>query len=168
MTLERELKFMMPFGRPIAELEGPDSSVVQLTATYYDTADFRLAGLGATLRFRDNEGWVVKLPVETGGSLISRREIFFDGEADELPDEAAALVSTISRSAELGPVATLTSERRSVALDIGELVDDVVVAHGADGTVLIEFREVELELNAEVSESDAASVLAKLRESEEG
>ena len=35
----------------------------KLVAVYYDTADFRLARAGASLRYRNDEGWTVKLPV---------------------------------------------------------------------------------------------------------
>src|SRR3954465_782340 len=41
----------------------------KLRATYYDTADLRLARSGASLRFRrgDDEPWMVKLPTDAPG-----------------------------------------------------------------------------------------------------
>jgi len=47
---------------------------VSLRATYYDTADLRLARSGASLRFRrgDSEPWTVKLPTDVPGQKIDQ------------------------------------------------------------------------------------------------
>ena len=67
---ERELKFtpgpVVPAARPRRRRAGraaptpPTPSGSQ--AVYFDTADLRLARAGASLRYRNDEGWTVKLP----------------------------------------------------------------------------------------------------------
>ena len=68
-TVERELKFMPAPELDVADIDGLDDELTlepagtkHLRATYYDTADYRLARTGASLRFRDDDGWTVKLP----------------------------------------------------------------------------------------------------------
>src|SRR5690348_6106330 len=79
-TDEIERKYEGPAVRPdlladlpgVAEVRGPDP--LSLEATYYDTADTRLARAGIVLRRReggDDEGWHAKLPANAG----HRREV---------------------------------------------------------------------------------------------
>ena len=76
-----------------------------LEATYYDTADLRLARWGASLRYRtgDGTGWTVKLadgrladgkPADgEDGPALVRREITFPAQAaGPIPAEAGNLV----------------------------------------------------------------------------
>jgi hypothetical protein len=93
-----------------------------LHATYYDTADLRLARTGASLRWRDDQGWMVKLPV-SGGALLTRDEITIEAEPDAAPGTpgtppAAALdlVYALARSAPVDVVAKLVTVRNRVDL----------------------------------------------------
>ena len=124
----------------------------ELVATYYDASDLRLARSGVTLRFRtgDDEGpiWTLKLPTEDGPA--TREELSFEGGRDQVPDEAADLVTAFLRSEMLAPVATLHTTRiRWLLKDAdGELLailadDEVSLLEGLD--VRARFREVELE-----------------------
>ena len=68
-THERELKFtpgpsfrMPDVRRPRPQLRADAPDTVRLQAAYFDTADLRLARAGASLRYRNDEGWTVKLP----------------------------------------------------------------------------------------------------------
>ena len=161
--VEREAKLMAPAGLGLPNLDGlmPGTSaatrpVVRLDATYYDTADLRLARSGITLRHRGGESgpaWTVKLPEVGQGSELVRREIGFEGPADQIPGPAAELVLASTRARLLEPVARLTTVRRPVEIRdaagqlLAEVVDDTVsVSHGRRSAG--RFREVEVELHA--------------------
>ncbi|MFF8472584.1 CHAD domain-containing protein [Streptomyces sp. NPDC015414] len=101
-----------------------DMGVVELDATYYDTADERLAAASLTLRRRtggSDDGWHLKFPVAPGVRDEIRAPL-----SDTVPEELAALVRSRVRGAELVPVVRLRSAR-----DVSHLVD-------ADGTLLAE------------------------------
>ncbi|MGW7527670.1 CYTH and CHAD domain-containing protein [Streptomyces sp. NPDC054783] len=101
-----------------------DKGLVELDATYYDTADERLAAAALTLRRRtggSDAGWHLKFPVEPGVRDEIRAPL-----SDTVPDEIAALVRSRIRDAELVPLVRLRSAR-----DVRHLVD-------ADGTLLAE------------------------------
>ena len=147
--------------------DAPDT--IRLQAVYYDTDDFRLARAGASLRYRNVEGWTVKLPVTQEAGALDRQELHFDGDADDDPPEAALdLVHALARSAPLQPVARLNSVRTRVVLrdeqgaKIGEVVDDEVSV--LDGIRLAaRFRELEVELEEDAPESLEPALLARLR-----
>ncbi len=120
-----------------------------LRATYYDTADLRLARHGASLRFRrgDELPWTVKLPTDTPGT---RHEISRAGSPGTIPGELIALVTAFTRGALLEPGAVLRTTRRVYELRdadgrlLAELDDDTVSV--LDGkTVRLKFREIEVE-----------------------
>jgi CHAD domain-containing protein len=161
--VEREAKLAAPAGLSLPDMAGlvPGASatrlpVARLDATYYDTADLRLARSGITLRHRGGESgpaWTVKLPEAGRGTELVRREIGFEGTADEIPHPAAELVLASTRARALEPVARLTTVRRPVEIRDGtgrllaEVVDDTVsVAHGR--RTAGHFREIEVELHA--------------------
>ncbi|MHC0434001.1 CYTH and CHAD domain-containing protein [Streptomyces sp. O3] len=101
-----------------------DQGVTELDATYYDTADLRLAAAHRTLRRRTgggDAGWHLKLPVSEG----VRDEIRAPLSAT-VPRALAGLVRALVRNAELLPVVRLRSAR-----DVRHLVD-------ADGVLLAE------------------------------
>lgn len=101
-----------------------DKGVVELDATYYDTAGERLAADSITLRRRTgggDAGWHLKLPVAPGV-----RDEIQAPLSDTVPEELAALVRSRIRDAELIPVVRLRSSR-----DLRHLV-------GADGALLAE------------------------------
>jgi CHAD domain-containing protein len=156
---EREVKlsaapaFHVPDLSGLAEgvAAGPEREARQET-TYYDTGDLRLARWGLSFRFRGGEGWTLKLaPDAGGGSVLTREEVTFPGQARKPPDAAVALVRAYLRGAPLEPVARLSTLRRRVALldrdgrELAEVVDDEVSV--LDGRrVAARFREVEVEL----------------------
>ncbi|MER6731009.1 CYTH and CHAD domain-containing protein [Streptomyces puniciscabiei] len=101
-----------------------DKGLMELDATYYDTADERLAAASLTLRRRtggSDAGWHLKVPVEPGVRDEIRAPL-----SDTVPEEIAALVRSRVRDAELVPLVRLRSAR-----DVRHLVD-------ADGTLLAE------------------------------
>lgn len=101
-----------------------DKGVVHLDATYYDTADGRLAAARLTLRRRTggaDAGWHLKFPVAPG----VRDEVRAPLSAG-LPRALAGLVRSRVRDATLLPVVRLRSAR-----DLRHLVD-------ADGLLLAE------------------------------
>ncbi|MET7603001.1 CYTH and CHAD domain-containing protein [Streptomyces avermitilis] len=90
--------------------------VTELDATYYDTADQRLAAHSITLRRRiggDDEGWHLKLPVAD-----DVREEIHAPLSDTVPHHLSSLVRSRIRDAELVPVVRLRSSR-----DIHHLLD---------------------------------------------
>ncbi|GAA2395177.1 CHAD domain-containing protein [Streptomyces coeruleofuscus] len=101
-----------------------DKGVAHLDATYYDTADERLAASSVTLRRRtggSDAGWHLKFPVAPGV-----RDEIQAPLSDTLPGELAGLVRSRVRHGELLPVVRLRSDR-----DVRHLVD-------ADGRLLAE------------------------------
>src|ERR1700756_5206646 len=164
--LEIEQKFDVETGfeRPsfdgLAGVTAAEPVLHHLSATYYDTADQRLAASKITLRRRTggtDEGWHLKLPSEmlTGGAQ-SRREIhapLADGQEGHVPAQLADLVSDVTAGLPLGPIAFFMT-RRTVrnllggASDIlAEVADDQVTARreGSAGQPL-QWREVEVEV----------------------
>jgi CHAD domain-containing protein len=130
-----------------------ETEVVELEATYFDTADLRLAQRRITLRRRTggtDQGWHLKLPVGRG-----ERTEFHEPWTEELsvPDPLSRLVAATTRAAELVPVARLTTTRTAHRLrtDDGqvlvEVADDTVTGEklGDDGQVSA-WREIEAEL----------------------
>jgi CHAD domain-containing protein len=155
--LEEERKFQAEAGFQLPDLSdrlpaGGDVVAREpktLTATYYDTADLRLARAGVSLRHRrgDDQPWTVKLPADVPGV---RREISRTGRAGSPPKELVALVTAYSRGAPLAPAAVVRTVRRAYDLRDGdgrvlaELADDDVSV--LDGrTVRMTFREIEVE-----------------------
>jgi CHAD domain-containing protein len=160
---ERELKLQLPVGAPLPLPDLEAGELRELRAVYYDTADLRLARLGASLRHRNDEGWMVKLPTSTDSALMDRDEVLFEGPPSAPPPGATALVSSFTRGAPVVPVAELCTRRLAVRLDVGELTDDHVVARQPDGAPLAEFRELELELTESADPAAVEHVVARLR-----
>ncbi|GCB49439.1 CYTH and CHAD domain-containing protein [Streptomyces sp. NL15-2K] len=101
-----------------------DKGVAHLDATYYDTADERLAASSVTLRRRtggSDAGWHLKFPVAPGV-----RDEIQAPLSDTLPRTLAGLIRSRVREAELAPVVRLRSDR-----DVRDLVD-------AEGRLLAE------------------------------
>ncbi|MER6715573.1 CYTH and CHAD domain-containing protein [Streptomyces sp. NPDC000877] len=93
-----------------------DKGVAHLDATYYDTADERLAASSVTLRRRtggSDAGWHLKFPVAPGV-----RDEIHAPLSDTLPDDLAGLVRSRVRDSELLPLVRLRSDR-----DVRHLVD---------------------------------------------
>src|SRR5256714_393130 len=158
---ERELKLAAPGSFVVPDLTDDGLGVLamlelpelQLTSTYYDTADLRLARSGVTLRYRAGEEagpvWTLKLPA-AGHDARERDEHSFPGLAEAVPAEATDLVAAFVRSAPIQPVASLETRRKRWMLcsaddhALAELADDQVTV--VDGTrVVARFRELELE-----------------------
>jgi inorganic triphosphatase YgiF len=130
-----------------------------LSATYFDTADGRLAASKITLRRRTggpDEGWHLKLPAGSG----ARREVqepLGTGDLNtgdlEVPEALTARVAEVTGGQPLAPIARLNTERTVVALTgadgrvVAEVADDVVTALRlpAAGDPL-RWREVEVEV----------------------
>jgi CHAD domain-containing protein len=149
-----------------------ESPPVTLRATYYDTADLRLAREGITLRRREggaDQGWHLKLPVPNAdrGTREELQLPLAAAPAGSVPGELADLVTAYVRHGELAPVATLVTERTTRLLQhadgrpLGELVDDTVSVVGAcapgdEERIADRFRELELEMReATTEEADA-------------
>jgi inorganic triphosphatase YgiF len=118
-TQETERKYEAP-----AEVELPDpgrlfdlsvgsQDDVELDATYFDTADLRLARAGVTLRRRvggEDAGWHLKLPIDAD----SRHELQLPlgHSTSQPPARFVAMTRVHTRGASLGPVAELLTRRR--------------------------------------------------------
>jgi CHAD domain-containing protein len=181
MGTEREYKFAVPPDWELPPLHGvasadPGTRREQI-ATYYDTPDLRLTRAGASLRYRDDDGWTVKLPVdERPGAALVRHEQVFRGAPGTPPTAALELVAARVRTARLSPVARIRTTRCLVVLRapsatpasgpeaapaLGVLTDDVctVLQGRAPGT----FRELELELAPDVADDALDGVATRLR-----
>ena len=154
-----------------------------LSATYFDTADGRLQAAKITLRRRTggtDAGWHLKLP--SAGSLpdgtpvpegvSARREVHeplecggTDGAgAPAVPARLASRVAEVTGGLPLAPIATLVTERTTVALNgadgtlLAEIADDQVTARRLPETSAapIRWREIEVEVPAAVPQLQQA------------
>jgi CHAD domain-containing protein len=158
----------------LAEALGPvhvrDDGTVQLSATYYDTFDLRLAKAKITLRRRTggkDAGWHLKLPGDGDG----RRELTAPlGRARSVPVDLLDLVQSLVRNESLKPVATLKTRRHVLTVlsedgqGLIELVDDRVNATrqtAQDGSGPV---EIWRELEAEILEGGDEQALAAVSE----
>ena len=130
-----------------------------LWATYWDTADLRLARNGVTLRHRTGEPggprWTLKLPLPAdegadGNGVLSRREIEVRGPASRVPARASDLVTAYARTAPLAEIAQLRTQRRVWSLldadgRVVGVLDDDDVSVMERGRRISRFRELELE-----------------------
>ncbi|ALG85209.1 CYTH and CHAD domain-containing protein [Gordonia phthalatica] len=147
-SIEVELKFDVDAGLPAPDLTGlvegstvGEPATYLLEATYFDTADTLLAKNRMTLRRRTggtDAGWHLKRPSSVPGGRKETAVDFRDA-ADataetEVPAELRSQVLTVIRSAELVPVATITTDRTvTTVLDadgvsLAEFCEDVVSA----------------------------------------
>jgi len=175
VTIERELKlaaspaFRMPDLADVLEgvrsVRLPDRT---LHTVYLDAADLRLLRWGASLRYREEQGWTVKLPHPDTGTAIVREEITFPGDGGIVPAAALDLLRGALRTADVEPVLQLRTERRTIELRDGA---DSVVAEVADDEVVVvsgsrrqaRFRELEVEQREEGIEGLLDAVVARLR-----
>ncbi|MCR6490234.1 CYTH and CHAD domain-containing protein [Amycolatopsis sp. OK19-0408] len=159
---ERERKYEIVAGSGVPRLIGVAGVETQddpvehlLDASYYDTASFRLARGGITLRRRvggHDAGWHLKLPV----SADERQEIQLPlgGDPNKVPGRLRRLVAAYTLGEKLVPIAHLRTDRFEHRLADGEgrtiatLTDDHVTGEvGGDGAHLDKWRELELELD---------------------
>jgi inorganic triphosphatase YgiF len=145
--------------------------VYHLSATYFDTADGRLAASKITLRRRTggaDEGWHLKLPggLASGEGYSSRLEVQLPlaagGERD-VPAAHASRVAEVTDGLPLAPIATLATERTVVTLTgadgslLAEIADDQVTASRVPATGQpLRWREVEVEVPTESAELEQA------------
>lgn len=145
-----------------------DKGVAELDATYYDTADQRLAAASLTLRRRtggDDAGWHLKLPVSEGVRDEIRAPL-----SDTVPEDLTSLVRSRIREAELVPVVRLRSARdvrhlvdASGALLAEVSVDRVRAERLGGGAGSAEWTEIEVELADEGDPAFLDKVEKKLR-----
>ncbi|MFF4560722.1 CHAD domain-containing protein [Streptomyces sp. NPDC001435] len=145
-----------------------DKGVVELDATYHDTADEHLAAASITLRRRtggSDAGWHLKFPVAPGV-----REEIHAPLSDSLPEELAALVRSRVRDAELIPVVRLRSARdlRHLVDATGRLlaeasVDAVTAERLTEGGGTAQWTEIEVELAEDVDPVVLDKVEKRLR-----
>jgi inorganic triphosphatase YgiF len=127
--------FTMPdFGAlPGYSVTGPER--YDLSATYFDTTDLRLAANRVTLRRRTggtDAAWHLKLPVRPG----TRRELHLplSEGTDTVPSQMQAMVTDITGGGALHPIARLDTTRtvrRLTGTDgqvLAEVADDEVTA----------------------------------------
>ncbi len=147
-TVEREIKLSVRPRFALPKLPGTQLPLRILTATYYDTDNYRLARAGITLRHRveGRKGlWHVKLPRDS-----SRLEIEFRGDHSQPPPPILALLFAHLRRQPLGPIATLRTRRRGIRVGgtarptADVVLDSVAALKGRQ--VLGRLHEVEVEL----------------------
>lgn len=142
---------------------------VDLDATYYDTADLRLARAHLTLRRRTggkDAGWHLKLPA--GGAREEIRRPL--GRGTRVPPDLADLVLARTRGLPLGPVARIRTTRALTTLTTGdgtplvEVADDRVTGERlGEALEVSHWREIEAELLTPGHEKALAAVARGLR-----
>ena len=174
MKLAAAPSFRMPSfaGLADAPTASPEEAE-RLSTTYLDTDDLRLARWGVSLRHRDGQGWTVKLPPETDGTLLVRPELEFAGNGLRPPAAAVDVVRAFIRSKELHPQTRLETLRRRTALRdawgrlLADVVDDeVAVLEGR--RIAARFRELEVEIGDELPPGLLDALLERLRDAGAG
>ena len=179
-NVEREAKLQVPPGFRLPDLGGDGLTATpqderRLAAIYLDTTELHVVRWGCSLRYREGEGWTVKLPAVEEGDLLVRGEHVFAGPPppSRPPEDALDLLRAYVRERRLVPAARLRTRRRSVDLadELGRPVavvtdDEVSVMDGR--RVASRFREVEVELAPGASEEVFADLLDRLREAGAG
>ena len=139
-----------------------------LSATYFDTADGRLAASKITLRRRvggTDEGWHLKLPGEPRlpAGVSSRVEVRAPLDTAAVPERLAARVAKVTGGLPLNPIATLDTERTVVTLTghdgrlLAEIADDAVTARRLPSGEPLRWREIEVEVPAPAPELQRAA-----------
>src|SRR4029079_17426994 len=107
---------------------------------------------GASLRYRSDDGWTVKLPQPGEGTNLVRTECSFPGDSTTPPAAAVDLVRWEIRTAPVDEVAQVRTSRRRVILNdaggskVAEIDDDRVTTESPTAPKR-RFREVEVELS---------------------
>lgn len=176
--IEREVKLSAWPGFRLPDLDGVAEGArtrrretIDLDATYYDTPDLRLGRRGITLRHRRRgarETWTLKLPADGGDEdLLARAEIEVSGPPGDVPPEIDLLVAAHVRTASLTRIAHLLTVRRRTVVEgpggtpLAEIDDDEVSVMDG-GRVAARFRELEVEVAADVDDEVARRVVDRL------
>lgn len=155
---EIEFKFAVHPSFDLPEIQGragvkaiQELESLSLRSIYYDTVDLRLARNGVTLRHRrgeDGSQWTLKLP--TGDKRAAIRDEIDFPTSEDIPPEAAELVTGFTRRASLQQVAVLETKRsrwKLIGNDKAQLAlvvrDEVAVIENE--RIVTRFREIELE-----------------------
>jgi len=125
----------------------------RLDATYYDTAELRLAANRVTVRRRTggtDAGWHVKRPGDGEGRLETQFPL---GSADEVPSEVTETVRPLSGGEPLEPVVRIRTRRTERAVRgpdgtvLALVADDAVTSQAFGATAIVQhWRELEVEL----------------------
>ena len=150
--------FTLPDFRSVPECAGVSAPErYQLSATYFDTGDMRLAAHGVTLRRRTggtDEGWHLKLPVRPG----TRQEVHVPLSAGTgaVPQRLEALVTEITEGMPLHPIGVVETIRTVRRLTgpagevLAEVADDLVTARRSGPPTRqdspLRWREIEVEI----------------------
>jgi hypothetical protein len=159
LVREREAKLLVSADFELPRFDGIGGGIrvaadetVDQRAVYFDTPDLRLTHSGASLRYRSDDGWTVKLPAPGDGSNLVRTEHTFAGSPSEPPAAALDLLRAWIRTAPIDEVAEVRTSRHRLVLNdaagakIAEIDDDRVTTASHRGARK-EFREVEVELS---------------------
>ncbi len=147
-TIERERKLTAAPGFRLPELPGEPMPVRELSSTYYDTPDHRLAAAAITLRHRTEGGrgaWQLKLPHDG-----DRLELEYEGGPRGVPAEVLELLTAPLRGSRPVAVARLRTRRAGVLVRDGDRAVAEVVMDAVDvfegRRITRRFEEIEVEL----------------------
>lgn len=156
---EREIRFdvgdavALPDWARLDGVTSADERGVRFEATYFDTADHRLAAIGATLRRQTgaDDGWLLELPAVDSGRHTVRVGV---GRAVRtVPHRLRTVVAGVAGGQPLTPVGVVTTHRTVHRLLDGEgevlaqVADDTVAADALHGDAPPRtWREVSVEL----------------------
>src|SRR5258705_8967425 len=136
---ERETKFLVSRDFTLPRFDDVDDELrvaadetIEQAADYFDTSDLRLTRSGASLRYRSDDGWTVKIPQPRDGTNLVRTECLFPGDAARPPTAAVDLLRAWIRGAPIDRVAEVRTSRHRVILNdrggtkVAEVDDDDV------------------------------------------
>ena len=164
-TLEREVKLKTGHPFRLPRFPGEPLPPRLFTSTYFDTADFRLARLGVTLRRRTERHhvlWQLKLPRQT-----ARLEVEMASGRPTPPAPLEDLLLALLRREPLTAVAKLQTRRSGIRIQpldrpIADVIIDRVRILNAR-RVVGHLSEIEVELRSG-KEKEFAAIVTALRE----
>jgi CHAD domain-containing protein len=141
---------------------------VEQHAVYFDTRDLALTRAGASLRYRSDDGWTVKIPRSRERATFVRDEYAFAGRSGAPPRAATDLVRAWTRSRPVVEIARLDTKRHKIHVydERGEPVVEIdadEVAASVDGGTATRFREVEVESKPHADPRLVDKVVQRLR-----
>ncbi|HEY3833327.1 MAG TPA: CHAD domain-containing protein [Acidimicrobiia bacterium] len=135
---------------------------VDQEATYFDTERLALTRAGASLRYRSDDGWTVKLPGQSTDRALVRDEYTIGGEEGEPPSGAVDLVRAWIRSDALVPIAYLHTHRQRAVIDDSEGAAVEVVVDAVHGRAMASGHSTRfLEAEVESKRDNVADAVGK-------
>lgn len=155
--LEREIKLTITAKSELPDFadygQVVDNGIANLETTYWDSHGAQLAANSWGLRHRTDDTdigiWTLKGPSHTENQAVVRPEYEVKASGDTPPRELIEYLPESLKHLVLTPIVCLQVDRHSLFITTKnrrcEVVDDQVLVLSLQGTIIDEFREIEIE-----------------------